>query len=145
MMLVEGLEYMVAHLRPRQEWQDHWTWRMVWQHQEVMYRPDCLLATNCQTLSNVVVRYPCQNSNHYMVLGCLCSRPLQENNSYLVILWCFPLNPQAACNGSRVDSLFKVLRKVIPFPNPRTFPQKVWISQDTWYIIDQHIYGRRDP
>ena len=60
---------MADHFQPRQGQQDFRTWFMVRRHQEVVSCPDYLLATDRQTLSNVVVRDPCHKSDQYMVLG----------------------------------------------------------------------------
>ena len=85
---------------------------------------------------NFTFRDPHLNFNNYMVIGCLCSCPLQENKSYLGILFHFLLKPSATDCSTREDTLFKSLREAIPQPHPRTFPWNAWVFQENWYLID---------
>ena len=56
---------------------------MFQRYQEVAIGLDYILITNQRTFSNIKSRYPHYNRDHYMFLGCLRSRPLQENKIYL--------------------------------------------------------------
>ena len=87
---------------------------MVWAGREVRSRTDYILGTDRCLFKNVSVRYPLHNSDHYLVLGCLCSAPLREHTEYLgwhtwLSLW-HPTTP------TREDKLFAVLRRSIPKP-----------------------------
>ena len=77
--------------------------------------------TKQQTFFNIVVRYPHQNSDHFMVLGFILIHPLQENKIYLGSRWCFPLNPSKMDMDTRAYTLFGALRKAITLPNPSMF------------------------
>ena len=118
---------------------------MVWRHREVVSKPDYLLATKNQKLSNVMVREPCQNSNHFMYLGCILTCPLKENKIYLGSMWHFPLNPQEMARSTRADTLFVALREAIPHLYPRNFPRNTWILQKNWSLIYQNSVGHRYP
>ena len=73
----EGLEDMARHFLPRDiRWcWDQRTWGMLRKGREVWSRTDYILGTDRCLFRNVAVRDPRQNSDHYMVLGCLPSAP----------------------------------------------------------------------
>ena len=73
-MATVGLEDMTTHFLPhRKSWvQDGRTWFMLRQGREVRSRTDYLLWIYLCLFQNIFVRYPWNNSYHYMVLGCLC-------------------------------------------------------------------------
>ena len=50
---------------------------------EVRSRTDYILGVDHCLFWNVSVWDPRHNSDHYMVLGCLLSAPLQEHSKYL--------------------------------------------------------------
>ena len=145
MLVVEGLKHISTHSQPQWGWKDLRKWSMVWWHREAASKPDYLLATNQQTLLDVVVRDPLHNSDHYMVLVCLLSRPLQEKKSYLGSQWRFPLKLPALANGTSVDTLFGALSEEVLCPYLRTFPRNVWISQETCLLIYQLVARQREP
>ena len=59
------------------------TWRMIWARREVRPQKDYILGTDRRLFWNVSVRDPRHNSDHYVVLGFLCSYPLREHSEYL--------------------------------------------------------------
>ena len=136
---------MDTHFQPMWGHWYYWIWSMVWQNQEVVSKPDYILDNKQQMFLNIVVRDPHHNSDHFMVLGCLLRYPLQENKIYLGSWWCFPLKLSVMAIGTRAYTLFRALRKVIPRPNPSTFPWTACISQDTWSHIDTRADRRRYP
>ena len=74
-----GLEYMMAQFLP--QWcpwcQDGRTWSMVQLGREVQSRMYCILGIYRCLFRNVVIWDPQHNSDHYLVIGCLCSAPLR--------------------------------------------------------------------
>ena len=73
----EVLEDMAAHFLPRQRnWGREWrTWIMVREGKVVQSRTDYILGTDHRLFWNVSVQDPRHNTDHCMVLGCLCSAP----------------------------------------------------------------------
>ena len=74
----EGLEYTAPHFLPRQH---RWccyrrTWGMLRKGRDVWSRTDYILGTDRHIFGNVSIRDPWNNSDHYMVLGCLPSASL---------------------------------------------------------------------
>ena len=76
---------MAAHFLPRQrKWgRESRTWIMVREGEVVRSRIDYILGKYCLLFWKVSVWDPWHNTNHYMVLGCLCSAPEREHNKYL--------------------------------------------------------------
>ena len=67
---------------------------MIRERREVRSRTDYILGTDFRLFWNVSVRDPRNNSDHYMVMGCLCSTPLIEHYSYLGVASGSPFNHQ---------------------------------------------------
>ena len=97
-MATEGLEDMLAHLLPRRRsWcRDGRTWSMIWEGREVPSRTDYILGTDLRLFGNVSVQDPRNNSDHYMVLGCLHRSPLREYDRYIGWQKRLPLLPPTA-------------------------------------------------
>ena len=70
-------------LRWRSWCRDRRTWSMIREGREMRYWTDYILGTDCRLFGNVSIRDPRNNSDHYMVLGCLHSAPLREHARYL--------------------------------------------------------------
>ena len=81
----EGIKDMAAHFLPHQrKWgRERRTWIMVREGKVFRSRTDYILGTDRRLFWNVSVWDPRHNTNHYMVLGCLCSAPEREHNKYL--------------------------------------------------------------
>ena len=56
---------------------------MVWEGRELRSQMDYILGMDLRLFWNVPVQNPRRNSDHYMVLGCLCSAPLREHSECL--------------------------------------------------------------
>ena len=56
---------------------------MVKEGKLVRYRTYYILGTDCHLFWNVSVWDPRHNTDHYMVLGCLCSANMREHTKYL--------------------------------------------------------------
>ena len=76
-----GLEDMTAHFLPRrQRWgRERRTWSMVREGKVVRSRTDYVLVTDQSLFRNVSVRDPRHNTDHFMMVGCLCSAPAMEH------------------------------------------------------------------
>ena len=60
---------------------------------EVRYRMDYILGTDRRLFRNVSVRDPSQNSDYYMISGCLHSATLRKHTKYLGRRTRLPLRP----------------------------------------------------
>ena len=60
---------------------------------EVRSRTDYILGVYWRLFRNVTARDPRHNSDHYLVIGCLCSATLIEHTEYLVRRMWIPLRP----------------------------------------------------
>ena len=115
----EGLEDMAAHFLPRQrKWgRERRIWSMVREGKVVRSRTDYILGTDCRLFWNESVWDPRQNTDHYMVLGCLHSAPEREHTKYLTGRKRLPL--QTPADPTREDGIFAALRRAVPKPHAR--------------------------
>ena len=113
-LATEVLENMPVHFLPlRRLW--CWggrTWSMIQAGREVWSRTDYILGTDFRLFWNVFVRYPSNNSDHYMVLGCLHRSPLREHSRYLGGRRRLPFRPPT--DLTREDGIFAALRRAVP-------------------------------
>ena len=81
----ERLEDTTTHFLPRwRTWgRERRTWTMVREGKVVRSQTNYILGTDRRLFWNVFVWYPRHNTDHYMVLGCLCSAPEREHTKYL--------------------------------------------------------------
>ena len=84
-LMTSGLEDMLAHFLPQQRpWcQDSRTWSMVQVGRYVRSRMYYILGKDRRLFRYVSIWYPRHKSDHYLVLGCLCSILLREHTKYL--------------------------------------------------------------
>ena len=75
-------EYMKTHLLLRcKDWARYKRKRIMLRiGREVQSWTDYLLGTDHHLFQNVYVRYPRKNSDHFMVLGCLCGADHREHS-----------------------------------------------------------------
>ena len=73
------LKGMPSHflMRRSPQFRDGKTWSMVQLGREVQSRMYCILGIYRRLFRNVVIWDPQHNSDHYLVIGCLCSAPLR--------------------------------------------------------------------
>ena len=90
---------------------------MIWAGREVRYRTDYTLGTDCRLFWNVSVWDPRHNSDHYLVLVCLCSAPLKEHSEYLRRRKRPPLQPLTTLK--REESILEALRREATNPKAR--------------------------
>ena len=116
---------------------------MLWNGREVRSRTDYILGIDCCLFSNVVVRDPRKNLDHYMVLGCLSSTPLADHKRYLGGRKQWPVRPPV--KPTRADQLFAALRRAVPKAQPREARRNSWISEETWRLVDERVSALQDP
>ena len=88
-----------------------------------------ILGTDRCLIQNVAFRDSCHNTDHYLVMGCLCGAPSAENLRYLGNRARFPINPPNNPDG--VYRLFVELRGGIPNPPWQERPRQAWILPET--------------
>ena len=114
---------------------------MVWAGREVRSRKDYILGTDYRIFWNVSVRDPRHNSDHYLVLGCLCSSPLREHSEYIGMRKWPLLQPPTT--PMREDSLFASLRRAAPKPLAKEARNNMWILAAMWRLVDERVSVRR--
>ena len=87
-------------------------WGMLRKRREVQSQTYYILGTDRRLFGNVSVRDPRQNSDHYMVLGCLPSAYLTKHNRYLEGRKRWPLRPPTKL--TQIDKTFAALRRAGP-------------------------------
>ena len=106
-------------------------------------RTDYILGTDRRLFRNVAVRDPRNNSDHYMVLGCLSSSPPTEHKRYLGGRKRWPVRPPREL--TQTDQIFAVLQRAVPKVQPREARRNAWISESTWRLINERVSAFRDP
>ena len=105
-LVAVGLEDMNGHFFPQyKSWmKDGRTCCMHRGGQEVHSRTNYILGIYCRLLWNVVVRYAQHNTDHYLVLGCLCGAAPSAHSRYIRKCKCFPIKTPMTPYG--IDCLF---------------------------------------
>ena len=109
----------------------------------VSSRTDYILGTDHSLFRNVAVRDPHHNSDHYMVMGLLRCRTGREHVKYIAGRRRVPMKPPR--RPTREDELFGDIRRAVPKPQPREQHRNVWISEETWRLVDERVTMRRKP
>ena len=113
---------------------------MQWGGQEVRSQNNYILGTDSRLLQNVAVWYARNNTDHYLVLGCLCGAAPDADLRYLGRSTRFPIRTPAT--QDRVDRMFVELWWDIPRPPWREHQRQAWISPETWSLINTRINVR---
>ena len=103
----------------------------------VRSRTDYILGTDRRLFTNVAVRDPHYNSDHYMVMGLLRGGTAKAHEKYVVGGRKVPMQIQQ--RPTREDHLFGDLRRAVLKPQPREQHQNAWISEETWQLIDERV------
>ena len=82
---------------------------MVRSGRELQSHTEYILGTDRCIFRNVDLQDPCNNLNHYLVLGCLISAPLRDNTKYLRRIKRSPL--RILTTPTREDGLFVDLQR----------------------------------
>ena len=113
---------------------------MYQEDREVRSRNDYILGTESRLLQNVAVRDVRHNTDHYLVLGCLCGAEPSAHLRYLGKRTRFPVRPLAT--PDKVDRMFDELRGSIPKIPRQERQHRGWISLKTWSLIDTRMEAR---
>ena len=87
------------------------------------------------------VRDPRHNTDHYMVVGHLCSATARDHARYIKGRRKMPLKPPT--EPTREDKLFGALRRAVPKPHKQDKHKNAWISEETWRLVDERVSARR--
>ena len=104
---------------------------------EVRSRTNYILGTDCRLLQNVAVRDARHNTDHYLVLDCLHEAAPTVHSCHLRKRTCFPIKPPTTLD--RVNRLFAELWEDISKPPRQERLLQVWISPETWCLINTRI------
>ena len=118
---------------------------MVQLGREVMSQTDYILGYDRQIIQNVAVRDPRHNSNHFMVMGCLCGASPREHLRYLGQWMRLPLRLPGRQTRMRADKIFAKLQSTMPKPDKQAARQNLWILEDTYRLINKIFSARREP
>ena len=102
---------------------------------------DYILGTYCSLFGNFSVRDPQNNSDHYVVLGCIHSASLREHARYLGGRKRLPLCPPNI--PMREDRIFAALRRAVPKPRDQEAGKNTWILATTWRLLNERVSARQ--
>ena len=112
-------------------------WRMLRHGQGVRSQTDYILGADCHLFQNVAVQDPRQNTNHYMVLGCLRSVTLREHQCYIRSRMRLPL--YSPNHPSHLDTILAPLRQAMPKTLTCKHVHSSWISEETCWFISTRV------
>ena len=120
-LVKEGLEDMSGHFLT---WHKLWlkngrTWATHRGGREVCPQTEYILGTHSCLFHHLVVWDARHNTDHYLVLGCLCRAAPAAHLRYLGKRTCFPIRPPAT--PYKADRIFAELRRAIPRPPWREY------------------------
>jgi hypothetical protein len=109
-----------------------------------MSRCDYLLGTDRRTFTNVCLKEPRFDSDHYMILGKIRSAKLKKNGAYLRKRKRFSLRIPSARPLKSAESLFEYLQLSVEKQETETRRVASWISAETWGLVDTRTALRRE-
>ena len=80
-----------------------------------------------------------------MVLGSLRGASLREHSNYIGSRTCPPLRPPGRQTRTRAEKPFAELRPAVPKLEKQSARHNLWISAETWRLVDERVSTRRDP
>ena len=98
---------------------------MIRQGQDMRSLTDRILGTDRHIFKNVAIRDPIHNTNHYMVMWCLCDMNPRDHQHYLGLRARLPLYTPK--QPSHEDSLLISLRQVVTKTPERERAYASWI------------------
>ena len=110
---------------------------MVREGKVVRSRTDYLLGADRIIFRNMSVQDPQNNTDHFMMVGCLRSAPEREHTQYIAGRRKSPLRPPT--EPTREDGVFAALRRAVPKPHGRYRHKNEWISEETWRLINKRV------
>ena len=106
---------------------------------------DYILVSDRRIIQNMAVRDPRHNSDHLMVIGCLCGASPREHSCYLRRRTRLPLQPPGRKTKTRADKIFAELRHAIPKPDKQATRNNLRISAEMWRLIDKRVSAIQEP
>ena len=97
---------------------------------------DYIMGSDRWIFQNMSVQDPRHNSNHIMVLGCLCGASLRQHSCYLGCKTRLLLRPPSRQMRIGADKIFTELQHAITKLEKRVARHNSWISAETWRIVD---------
>ena len=95
-----------------------------------------VLGSDCQIFQNVAIQDPRNNSDHYMVLGCLRGASPREHTHYLEHRTRLPLHPPGRQMRTQADNIFAEMRGAVLKPEKQAARHNAWISEASWRLFD---------
>ena len=142
-----GLEDIVGHfLLQRRAWcKDRRMWETVRKGRVLQSWTDYTLGYDCRIFQNVAVQDPRQNSDHLMILGCLCGASPREHLRYLDFRMRLLLRPTGRQTRTQAENIFAELWRAVPKPEKWAARRNLWILAETRRIINKRVSARREP
>ena len=120
-------------------------WEVVRQGRVVRSRTYYILGSECRIFQNVAVQDLRHKSDHFMVVECLRGAYPRERSHYLGHSMRLPLHPPGHQTRTRADKLFTELWCAIPKLEKWEARHSLWISAETWILVDKRVSTRREP
>ena len=112
---------------------------MVRKGRVVQSRTDYILGSDLRIFQNVAVRDPRHNSDHLMVIGCLCGAYLTQHSRYLGYRMRLSLQPPVCQTRMRAEKIFAELRHAVLKPEQWAACHNLWILVETWRLINGRV------
>ena len=114
---------------------------MVREGKVVRSRTDYLIGRDRSLFRNLSVWDPRNNTEHFMVAGCLRRTPEQEHIRYIRGRRKSLLQPPT--EPTREDGIFAALQKAVPKTHGRDRHKNKWILEERWRLVDARVSTRR--
>ena len=130
-MTEDGLEDIIGHFLPWHKpcLKDSRTWAMQRGGQEVLSHTDYIMGTDSCLFQNVAVWNARNNTDHYLILGCLCGSAPAAHLRYL--RRCTRLSIRPPATPDKEDHMFADPQRAIPRHPWRKRHRQAWISPKT--------------
>ena len=115
---------------------------MVLLGREVRSQTEYILGSSRWIFQNISARYSWHNSDHVVVMGCMCGASPRKNSRYLGRRTLLPLKPPGRQTRTRADKIFAGLHIAVPNPSIRSAHHNLWIEEETWRLIDERVSVR---
>ena len=89
------------------------------------------------------VRDPRHKSDHFMVVGCLCGD--SPRNFFLPRAQdAHTATSARPSDEDAADTIFAELRRAVLNPDKRAARHDLWISAETWILVDERVSARQE-
>ena len=111
----------------------------------VRSRTDSIMGSNHRIFQNVAVRDLRHNSNHFMVVEIMRGASPREHYHYLGSRTRVLLHTPGRQKRIRQKKLFAELQRAVPKPDQGSARHNLWISAETWILLDERVSTSREP